>query len=116
MLGRDEAAVAAVREVLTARRDAAAQAERYETAATIQAELAGFDWVTAPVRFVGTPDLDLSLSSRGQRLTLAVRNGRLRTWDQGTDLTEALSAPAAWHGFLQRNVALAAALAAHPVH
>jgi excinuclease ABC subunit C len=115
VLRGDETAVAAVREDLTARRDAAARAERYETAGAIQAELAGFDWVTAPVRFVGTPDLDLSASSGGQRLALAFAKGRLRTWDQAADPTEALSAPPEWQGFLERNVVLAAALAAHPV-
>ncbi|HSN12422.1 MAG TPA: nucleotide excision repair endonuclease, partial [Propionibacteriaceae bacterium] len=82
VLSRDAVAVAAARDVLIARRDAAAAAERYETAAAIQAELGGFDWVVAPVRFVGTPDLDLSWSEEGQRLALRLRGVRLERWKQ----------------------------------
>ena len=47
VLGRDQAAVAALRAELTARRDAAATALAFEFAAKLQAELEAVDWITA---------------------------------------------------------------------
>ena len=47
VLDRDQAAVAALRAELTARRDAAATALAFEFAAKLQAELEAVDWITA---------------------------------------------------------------------
>lgn len=115
VLSRDPSEVAAVRTALVTRREAAAAAERYELAAGIHAELGGLDWVVAPVRFLGAADLDLVGCAAGQRISLGLRNGTLRTWEQSSSPDEAPVAPPGWEDFLQVNAALAAALAASPV-
>ena len=115
VLSRDPDEGAAVRIALATRRDAAAAAERYELAAGIQAELGGLDWVLAPVRFLGTADLDLVGCGDGQRVSLQLRGGTLRTWDQTVSPDGASSAPAEWQEFLRINATLGAALAACPV-
>jgi hypothetical protein len=104
------------------RRDEAAGRELYELAARIHDELAALEWLTSPVRFVGTADLDLVATSGAERLSLSLRAGRLRTWTQ-THLTEegasrsfqgvsTVSGTVEWHDFLRRNARLAAALRA----
>ena len=115
VLRRDPDEVAAVRAALMGRRDAAAAAERFELAARIHAELASLDWVVSPVRFLGTPDLDLVLSREAQRISLRLRNGRLESWDQATSPDEESLSPPGWQDFLPLNASLAAALAACPV-
>ncbi len=125
VLRGNPAAVSSARERLVGRRDDAAGKELYELAARIRDELGGLDWVASPVRFVGTADLDLVASSAGERVSLSLRAGRLRTWTQ-THLSEdatsgsseglpTVSGPVEWHDFLSRNATLAAALGAHPL-
>ena len=125
VLRADPTAVSSARELLVARRDDAADKELYELAARIHDELGGLDWVVSPVRFVGTADLDLVATSGGERLSLSLRAGRLRTWTQ-THLTEegasrssqgvsTVSGLVEWHDFLSRNATLAAVLRAHPL-
>ena len=115
VLRRDPTAVASARELLAERRCEAAAKELYELAGRIHEELGGLEWVTSQVRFVGTEDLDLVASFGGQRVSVTLRNGKLRTWDQAPAPEDALAAPADWHDFLRRNAALAAALATQAV-
>jgi len=115
VLSRDPVAVTTVRTSLEARRDDASGKELYEVAAAIQAEIEAVDWLTSPVRLVGTPDLDLAAATDGVRVSLTFRGGRLRTWDQGPDDAPTSPPRPEWHDFLSRNASLAAALAAHPV-
>ena len=115
VLRGDPTAVSSARTLLVARRDEAAARQLYELAARIHDELDGLAWVASPVRFVGTPDLDLIACLGGQRVSMMIRGGRLRTWDQAPATEEGPVAPAEWHDFLGRNATLAAALALHPV-
>lgn len=119
VLKRDPAAIRTARELLLTRRDEAAGKELYELAARIHAELGGLDWVVSPVRLVGTEDLDLGAAFDGERVSLSLRSGRLRTWTQTQlspeqsridSLNPQLTGPAEWHDFLSRNALLAARL------
>ena len=56
VLDRDQAAVAALRAELTARRDAAAAALSFEFAGMLQAELEALDWVTGEQKVTGAQD------------------------------------------------------------
>jgi excinuclease ABC subunit C len=56
VLDRDQAAVAALRAELTARRDAAATALAFEFAGRLQAELEALDWVTGEQKVTGAQD------------------------------------------------------------
>lgn len=115
VLLRDPTAVGAARNLLLSLRDEASRSELYERAARIQEELAGLEWVVSPVRVLGTADLDLRASVHGHRVSMTLRDGRLRAWDQAPATADELVAPAEWHDFLQRNAALAAMLAGQPV-
>jgi excinuclease ABC subunit C len=115
VLRGDPSSVALARDLLVARRDEAAGRELYELAARIHEELDGLAWVASTVRFVDTADLHLAACCEGQRVSLTLRGGGLRTWDQSISSDETLVGPPEWHDFLVRNAALACQLAAHPV-
>jgi excinuclease UvrABC nuclease subunit len=115
VLRGDPEAVSSAREELVAMRDEAANRELYERASRIHDELDGLAWVTSPVRFVGTPDLDLAACLGGQRVAVTFRGGRLRTWDQARATEDSVVGPEPWHDFLTRNADLAVQLASHPV-
>lgn len=114
-LGRDAEAIAEARSGLIMKREQAAGSELYEVASRIHDELGGLDWVVAPCRLLGTPDLDLATTHDGTQLRLKFRAGRLRTWDQSPATADSSPAAAEWHDLLQRNATLASTLAAHPV-
>ena len=84
VLDRDPAAVAAVRERLSARRDAAAAALAFEFAARLQAELEALAWVTAEQKVTtATPDdLDVCGWADGLLIRFTIRRGRLSGWIQ----------------------------------
>jgi excinuclease UvrABC nuclease subunit len=119
VLDREPAAVAAALGALTARRDAAAATQAYEAAARLQEEIEAVEWVVAPQRVTARSgdDEDVVGWSRGVRVRLRLRGGRLRSWEQeGCPLpSPGTRAPAGWVPFLRRNADLAARLAALPV-
>jgi excinuclease ABC subunit C len=115
VLRGDPTAVALARDLLVARRDEAAGRELYELASRIHDELGALAWVTSTVRFVGSADLDLVACSGGQRVSLTLRGGRLRTWEQAAATEDDLVASEEWRDFLSRNATLASQLAARPV-
>ena len=84
VLDRDPAAVASVRERLSARRDAAAAALAFEFAARLQEELEALAWVTAEQKVTrATPDdFDVCGWADGLLIRFAVRGGRLSGWAQ----------------------------------
>ena len=84
VLDRDPAAVASVRERLSARRDAAAAALAFEFAARLQGELEALAWVTAEQKVTrATPDdVDVCGWADGQLIRFTVRGGRLSGWTQ----------------------------------
>jgi len=117
VLDRDPAAVAAVRERLSARRDAAAAALAFEFAARLQRELEALAWVTAEqkVTRATTDDFDVRGWADGVLIHFTVRGGRLSGWVQrpcGAAAGRRLAAatPPEWAGFAQRNAELAARL------
>jgi excinuclease ABC subunit C len=118
VLEREPAAVGAARASLTARRDAAAEAQAYEAAARLQEEIAALDWVVAPQR-VTAPDAqgdeDVTGWAADVLVRLRIRGGRLCVWEQRhcTRPPEGTSAP--WEPFLRRNAELAAVLRRCPV-
>ena len=84
VLDRDPAAVASVRERLSARRDAAAAALAFEFAARLQGELEALAWVTAEQKVTrATPDdFDVCGWADGLLIRFTVRGGRLSGWTQ----------------------------------
>jgi excinuclease ABC subunit C len=117
VLDRDPAAVAAVRERLSARRDAAAAALAFEFAARLQQELEALAWVTAEQKVTkATPDgFDVCGWADGLLIRFTVRRGRLSGWTQracGAPTGRRLVAatPPEWAGFAHRNAELAARL------
>jgi len=120
VLDREPTAVADALAALTARRDAAARAQAYESAARLQEEIEAVEWVVAPQRVTATGeegDRDVSAWEDGVLVRLRIRNGRLRTWEQENCSRSApgFRAPDGWVPFLRRNAELAARLAALPV-
>ena len=124
VLERDAAAVAWLRAELERRRDGAAAELAFELAARIQAEIGATDWVTAEQKVtLATPD-DVDVhgwaekgegEAGGVLVSLAVRAGRLRTWQQrscsaGAARPLQAATPAAWVPFARRNAELAAGL------
>jgi excinuclease ABC subunit C len=120
VLDRRPDAVAAARETLTARRDAAAHVQAYEAAARLQEEIAALEWVLAPQR-VTTPDADRDEDVTGWAddvlVRLRIRGGRLTGWEQRRCARpdRGASCPETWEPFLRRNAELAARLARLPV-
>jgi excinuclease ABC subunit C len=118
VLDRDPAAVASVRERLSARREAAAAALAFEFAARLQAEIEALAWVTAEQKVArATPDdFDVCGWADGLLIRFEVRGGRLSGWGQhdcdGDAARQRLRAtPPEWAEFARRNAALAARLA-----
>jgi len=117
VLDRDPAAVAAVREELTRRRDQAASALRFEFAGKLQDELAAFEWVVAEqkVSLLTADDADVFGWADGVMVSFGLRDGRVRTWSQHamterTARDRVAATPPAWQLFAQRNAELAALL------
>jgi len=117
VLDRDPAAVASVRDLLSARRDAAAAALAFEFAARLQRELEALAWVTAEQKVTrATPDdFDVCGWAGGLLIRFTVRGGRLSGWTQracgvATARRHVAATPPEWAGFARRNAELAATL------
>jgi len=117
VLDRDPAAVAVVRERLSARRDAAAAALAFEFAARLQRELEALAWVTAEQKVTRAipDDFDVCGWADGVLLCFTVRGGRLSGWtqracDDAAGRRLAAATPPEWAGFARRNAELAARL------
>ena len=117
VLDRDPAAIAAVRERLSARRDAAAAALAFEFAARLHHELEALAWVTAEQKVTrATPDdFDVCGWADGRLIHFTVRRGRLSGWTQRACGEAACcwlvaATPPEWAGFAHRNAELAARL------
>ena len=117
VLDRDPAAVVAVRERLSARRDAAAAALAFEFAARLQQELEALAWVTAEQKVTtATPDdFDVCGWADGLLIRFTVRGGRLSGWTQracgaATGRRLVAATPPEWAAFAHRNAELAARL------
>lgn len=115
----DPAAVAAVVRRLEQRRDDAAAALAFEAAGRIQAEIAALAWLTARQRVTvdGAPDADAAGWCDGVLVSLEIRGGRLRRWQERTcaqpSARSVLDAtPPGWTAFADRGARLAAALRA----
>jgi excinuclease UvrABC nuclease subunit len=117
VLDRDPAAVAGARASLTARRDAAAEAQAYEAAARLQEELAALDWVVAPQRVTAPAghDEDVAGWADDVLVRFRIRGGRLCGWEQRREGRPAGPSAGTWGPFVQRNAELAAVLARLPV-
>ena len=119
VLGREPAAVTAVRAELLGRRAAAAASQAYEVASRIQAELAALEWVTAPQRVVAIEAADTEAIACGWAggvlVRFAIRAGRVRGWGEAhRSRTEAApllaQTPPEWREFASHNARLAARL------
>ena len=117
VLDRDPAAVASVRERLSARRDAAAAALAFEFAARLHRELEALAWVTAEQKVTrATPDdFDVCGWADGRLIRFTVRGGRLSGWTQRACAAAAAgwdvaATPPEWAGFARRNAEPAARL------
>jgi excinuclease ABC subunit C len=117
VLGRDPAAVTALRDALAERRDAAAARLGFEFAARVQAELEAMDWVAAEQKVTRAQpsDLDVHGWADGVLVCFEVRRGRLSGWSQRACGAAAArrhldQTPAAWAGFARRSAELAARL------
>lgn len=118
VLDRDDAAAAAVRGDLRARRAHAADVLAFELAARLNTELDAVDWITCPQRVTRpeSHDCDVAGWADGLLVRFQMRAGRLRTWTQRA-CTQARasrhlsSTPAEWADFADRNAQLAAQLA-----
>jgi excinuclease ABC subunit C len=82
VLARHPDAVAAVRAILLARQEAAADRLDYETAAAIRDELEALAWVVEPQRATVAEPIDVEIAgwSGGILVTLAMHDGRLDEW------------------------------------
>jgi len=116
VLNRDQAAVAALRAELTARRDAAAAALAFEFAGRLQVELEALDWVTGEQKVTGAQDdADVFGWADGVLVWFEIRDGRMRGWRQRPCGAAAArryleqSSPD-WAAFALRNAELAARL------
>jgi excinuclease ABC subunit C len=90
----------------------------FETAARIQSEIEGLEWVTTPqrVRRDDGSDVDVAGWSSGLLVRFEIRSGVLRTWTtrETTELTgrrRTAVTPSEWVQFADRNARLAAQLA-----
>jgi len=119
VLHRDQAAVAALRTELTARRDAAATALAFELAAKLQAELEAVDWITAEQKVTGgqrdIPDADVYGWAGGVLVCFEIRAGRMSGWRQrpcpaATARSYLERSPPGWTAFALRSAELAARL------
>jgi excinuclease ABC subunit C len=119
----DQAAVAALRAGLTARRDAAATALAFEFAAKLQAELEAVDWITAEQKVTGDqrdlPDADVFGWAGGVLVGFEIRGGRMSGWRQrpcpaATARRYLERSPPGWTAFARRSAELAATLRPDP--
>ncbi len=118
VLDRDDAALAAVRNELRARRGHAADVLAFELAARLNLELDAVDWITSPQRVTRpqSQDCDIAGWADGILVRFQMRAGRLHTWTQ-RPCTQAnarrhlTQTPAEWADFAARNAQLAARLA-----
>jgi excinuclease ABC subunit C len=117
VLRREPAAVAALVEFLTARRDAAASALAYELAARIQAEIEAVGWIgeEQKVHRAGGADATAYGYADGVLLRLEVTAGRLDGWRVRPASARTASSlldatPPQWKAFARRNAELAATL------
>ena len=116
VLDRDQAAVAALRAELTARRDAAAAALAFEFAGRLQAELEALEWVTGEQKVTrAQDDADVCGWADGVLVWFEIRGGRLRGWRQGPCGAAAArrhlaGTPPGLADFAHRNAELAARL------
>ncbi len=116
ILERDAAAIAAFREDLTRRRDAAAGALAFEHAARIQAEIEAACWLCATQRVTVDAPVDAAVAgwSDGVTVRFEIRAGRMDGWTQrlsrSAPAAEISASPPEWAAFAQHNAALAARL------
>jgi excinuclease ABC subunit C len=117
VLDRDPVTVATAREALVKQRDGAAQKLDFESAARIQAQIDGFDWVISAQRAtVSEPeDVDVYGWASGVLVHFRVLSGRLCTWRQrpcpeATAQPRVSTTPGPWRQFARRNAELAARL------
>jgi excinuclease ABC subunit C len=116
VLNREPAAVTALREELTARRDAAAAALAFEFAGRLQAELAALDWVTGEQKVTGVQgDADVYGWVDGVLVCFEIRGGRMCGWRQrpcgdAAARPHLARTPHDWAAFAARNAELAARL------
>jgi len=118
VLNRRPQAVREALAALTARRDEAAAALNFESAARLHDELAAVEWLTSTQRVTtpGAPECEVHGWSGGVLVSFAVRGGRLSSWRQRACSSRAAGphlarTPAQWHAFAEETAALAAALA-----
>jgi excinuclease ABC subunit C len=117
VLGRDPAAVAALRSDLASRRDVATYALAFEHAARVHAELHALDWVVSPQRVTvhGAGDVAVAGWADGVLVAFEIRDGRLDGWSQRAATPRSAerrvaATPPEWTAFAQRNAELAARL------
>jgi excinuclease ABC subunit C len=117
VLGRDPAAVAALRERLIERRGAASAVLAFELAGRLQREIEALDWVTAEQKVASQrqADYDVCGWSAGILVSFAIRRGRLVGWTQracgeATARRHLGQTPPEWAAFARRNAELAACL------
>jgi len=116
VLNRDQAAVAALRAELIARRDVAAAALAFEFAGRLQAEIEALGWVTGEQKVTrGEGDADVCGWADGVLVCFEIRHGRMRGWRQrpcgpAAARPHLARTPPSWSGFARRNAELAACL------
>lgn len=117
VLGRDPAAVAALRVDLLDRRERAAAGQVYELAARLQLELAAIDWVVAEQRVTAARPYDAEICGwcDGVLVRFAVRAGRMTQWSirscgRAEAAARVAATPPEWAAFARANADLAAAL------
>ena len=116
VLSRDQAAVAALRAELAARRDVAAAALAFEFAGKLQAEIEALDWITGEQKVTRAHgDGDVCGWADGVLVCFEIRGGRMCGWRQRP--CEAAAArpyldrtPPGWADFARRSAELAARL------
>jgi excinuclease ABC subunit C len=118
VLGREPAAVDAVRATLQLRREDAAARLAFEAAAQIQADIEAVVWVLAEqkVSVLAPLDLDVHGWANGVLVRFRIRGGRMSEWDGLRGVPAAAAddlvarTPAEWRPFAYRNALLAASL------
>jgi excinuclease ABC subunit C len=121
VLGRDPAEVAAVKDRLIERRDAASATLAFELAARLQQEIEALEWITAEQKVTrpGDADHDACGWSDGTLVRFEIRSGRLTGWTlrtcrEATARRHLAATPPEWTAFAQRNAELAASLIVRP--
>ena len=117
VLNGEPAAVRDARRALEIVRERAAEAEAFELAGRVHAELQALDWVTSTQRVASLDSDDATIAgwSDGLLVEFGVYAGSLRTWtarpcDQSAAAPQMAATPDAWRDFAQSNADLAAAL------